>query len=173
MDDQVITSRKLYDECQLRVTNLDDTMAGLESDELICRKKIDGLLADTSDDGKISYQMSSENLQSIRSKMQHVRQSKGVAYRAMLEALDNYNDDLAARTIKRKAALRTQLQSERNTAISELAQAASRVVTILSILDGMPAGAISLDKVVRGFDHDFALTAQDEATHILNKLETD
>ena len=148
-DCPVITSRKVYEECQLRVTNLDDTMAGLESDELICRKAIDKLL--TSDD-TVAFQMKSEQLVAIKSKQVHIRQSKGVAYKALLDALDNYNDDLAARTRSRKVKLYAQLNAEQPDLLEALRITAEAYMTNFSIVNGLPIRTIDLNKILRKQD---------------------
>ena len=168
--DEVIESRQVYQEASDRVTHLDDAMTQLEADELICRKQIDELLAS---DDTVAYQMKSEQLIAIRSKQTHVRQSKGVAYRASLDALDDYNSDLRARTLKRKVELRATLQAELPLLLDALSIAASDVLVSIAFLDSQPACQLDLKRIITRHNEMFMNDINTRTRQLLADLEID
>ena len=170
--DEVMASRELYEEADKRVIDLDDAMVGLESDEVTCRKSIDKLLSDTSEDGVIKYQMKTEQLAAIRSKMTHVRQSKGVAYQSLLDTQSDYHLVLSKRTRHRKLEMREKLESWSATELENLQEAAETFMTSFSILNGVPTRAIDLNKILKK-QPDYLLNIEAKIKTINEELEVD
>ena len=173
MDDQVTTSRDVYYEAQERMDKLELSAIDLEAEELEVRKLIDSLLSDTSDDGLMKYKMQTERLESIRSKQQHIRQSTGLARKALMDALDDYNSDLRARTIKRKVELRATLQTELPLLLDALSIAASDVLVSIAFLDQMPAGQLDLKRIITRHNEQFMNDINTRTSELLAQLEVD
>ena len=171
--DEVIQSREVYSEASQRVDDLITSAEDLEQQELEVRKQIDTLLSDTSKDGMLKYQMQSEHLASIKSKQTHVRQSTGVARKALMDALDDYNSDLRARTIKRKVELRATLQTELPLLLDALSVAASDVLVSIAFLDQMPAGQLDLRRIITRHNEQFMNDINTRTSELLAQLEVD
>ena len=171
--DEVIQSRQVYMEAQERMDNLVLNAEELDSEELEVRKLIDSILGDTSKDGLITYQMNDQRLKSIKSKQQHIRQSTGLARKALMDALDDYNSDLRARTIKRKVELRATLQTELPLLLDALSIAASDVLVSISFLDNLPPNHLDLKKIINKHNNEFFNDVNTRTSQLLAQLEDD
>ena len=171
--DEVIQSRHVYMEAQERMDNLVLNAEELDSEELEVRKLIDSILGDTSKDGLITYQMNDQRLKSIKSKQQHIRQSTGLARKALMDALDDYNSDLRARTIKRKVELRATLQTELPLLLDALSIAASDVLVSISFLDNLPPNHLDLKKIINKHNNEFFNDVNTRTSQLLAQLEDD
>ena len=172
--DEVIESRKLYEEADKRLIDLDDAMVGLESDEIKVRKEIDKLLADTSESGQIAYQMKSEQLAAIRSKIVYTRQSTGVARSALMDALSDYNLVLNQRTRKRKTELRANLIEQLPRMIESLSALAVDVLAYKSFIDGMPSGQLNLQRIIsKSMDNQLGAEIEEAINKLKQQIEED
>lgn len=169
MIDEVITSRQAYIDTQSRFDALEDNEVQLESDELVCRKAIDKLI---SGDDSVAYQMKCDELTSIRSKREHLRKSKGIIRSELMEALSNYQSDLRARTISRKADLRGILQTKTSGLMDALTESASSYIVNKCWLDGLPIRALDINKILRKQDG-FLDGIEARINHINSDLQED
>lgn len=170
MNDTTIQARNHLNDCQARYDKLLVDATNLAAEELEIRKTIDSLL---NTDKTTEYQMASENLTSIRSKVNHVRQSTGLSLSALNESNRAYIAALNERTRERQLQLIAKAKQSLPAELAVLQAAAQAVLVSISLRDGIPVEQLNLERVLSTKMARYKTVFSDHKEQLLKALEVD
>ena len=166
----VILKRSSLSTQQKRYEKIVADEASLEREELQLRRDIDELI---SGDDTVRYSMKNDELASVKSKRQHLRQSRGIVLAGVNKANGAYIQALNERTVARKAAMVKKLNDDMPALLDAFAQVAKDVLISTAIVTGTSIHQLDLKRILEHHVSRYADMYAGHQGNIIKSLERD